>query len=622
MASIDGLISGLDTTSIISSLMTLERKSGAYLSTGKSTSQSMVSTLQSLNSTMSSLADVARSFLTDSITKTSAWSTTTSGSTQPGLASVVSDGTAAPGSATFTVTSVATAGAAVSRGTVPSLSTAVTSAPVVLGKGLGAIGATALLPGTTLSAGGHTVRVTQGSSGATLSGVPLGSTVTIDAASAQLVVDTGSGPTTINLAAGTYTPSQLAAEVTRAAGGALRATIGADGSLALATTREGSAASLRVDTANAALGLSDTATTATGTDAVVAVDGVSTTLTDLSAGSSVTLPGSGTDQVVLSLAGGLRAGSATVADLGLAAGSTLGQVAAAVGTSAVGASASTVQVSAGAYRLQLTSASTGADSDLMLSAGAFGASGLGDLVELQAGTDTVLHVGTGPGAYDVRSSTASVTGLMSGVTITALKADPSTPVTTTVTGDTAAVADRMAALVAAANQALTFISSRSGYDADTKRSGALLGNSMTQLVTRRITDAAVGGQGTAPSAYGVSVGRDGQIAFDRTAFLAAYAKDPAAVRSTLTTMASTVADVATQASDPLDGYLTKQIGTEQDRVRDYTQQITAFEARMTMRESTLKRQYAALETALGTLKSQSDWLTAQLKTLPSTSSSG
>ncbi|QIM21937.1 flagellar filament capping protein FliD [Phycicoccus sp. HDW14] len=625
MSSIDGLISGLDTTSIISSLMTLERKSGSYLSTGKSQSQTMISTLQSLNSTLSSLGTVARSFVTDPFTKTSAWSTTTSSSSQPGLASVVSDGSAAPGSATFTVTSVATAGAAVSRGTVPSLSTAVTSAPVVLGKGLGAIGASALLAGTTLVAGAHALTVTQGSAGASLSGAPLGSTVTIDAASTQLVVDTGSGPTTITLTGGTYTPTQLAAEVTRASGGTLRASLGDDGALRLATTREGSAATLRLCAPNAALGISDTATTATGTDAVVTLDGVSTTLTDLSAGSSVTLPGTGTNQVVLSLAGGLRAGTATVADLGLAAGSTLGQVASAVGSSAVGATAATVQVSSNAYRLQLTSTTTGADSDLMLSGGAFGSSGLGDLATLQAGTDTVLRVGTGPAAYDVRSSTTSVTGLLSGVTITALKADPTTPVTTTVSGDTAAVADKMAALVAAANQALTFISSRSGYNADTKTSGALLGNSMTQLVTRRITDASVGGGSgstSSPSAYGVTVGRDGQLAFDRAAFLAAYAKDPAAVRSTLTTMASTVADVAKEASDPLDGFVTKQVGTEQDRVRDYTQQITAFEARMTMRESTLKRQYAALETALGTLRSQSDWLTAQLKTLPSTSSSG
>ncbi|MBD3785013.1 MAG: hypothetical protein IE926_19035, partial [Micrococcales bacterium] len=297
MASIDGLISGLNTTSIISSLMTIERQSGSYLTTGKTASQTLIGTLQSLNSTLSSLQDAAKAFLTDAVTRTSAWSSTTSTSSQPGLASVVSDGTALPGSTTFTVTSVASAGSAVSRGTVTSLSTAVTSAPVVIGKGLGAIGASALLSGTTLAAGAHTVTVTQGSTGATLSGGTLGPSVTIDSSSSQLVVDLGAGPTTIDLTAGTYTPGQLAAEVTRASGGSLRASVGDDGSLRLATTREGSAASLRLVSANAALGLSDTATTATGTDAVVELDGVATTLTDLAAGGTATLAGSGTDQV-------------------------------------------------------------------------------------------------------------------------------------------------------------------------------------------------------------------------------------------------------------------------------------------------------------------------------------
>lgn len=621
MSSIDGLISGLNTTSIITSLMSLERKSGDYLTTGKTASQTMISTLQSLNSTLSTLQDAAKAFLTDTVTKTSAWSTTASTSSQPGIATAVSGGTALPGSATFTVTSVATAGSAVSRGTVPSLSTAVTSGPVVVGKGLASIGASALLAGTTLAAGAHTVKVTQGSGGATLSGVPLGSTVTIDAASSQLVVDTGSGPTTISLAPGTYTPSQLAAEVTRAAAGAVKASIGADGSLSLSTAREGSASSLRLVAANAALGLTDTTRTATGTDAVVDVDGVSTTLTDLAPGGTVTLPGAGTDTVVLGLAGGLRAGTATVADLGVAAGATLGQLTAALGGSPVGVSAQGVQVAADTYRLQLTSTTTGAGSDVMLTSGALGG-GLGDLVELSAPTDTVLHVGTGPGAYDVRSSTTSVTGLMSGVTITALKADPTTPVTVSATRDDAAIADKMAALVAAANTTISFVGAKAAYNADTKTGGPLLGNSMAQMIVRRVTDAAVGGSSSSPSSAGISVAKDGSVTFDRAAFLAAYAKDPAAVQATLTTMTSTIADVAKQASDPLNGYVTQQITTEQGRVRDYTQQIANFETRMTMRQDSLKRQYAALETALGTLKSQGDWLTSQLKTLPGASSTG
>ena len=85
--------------------------------------------------------------------------------------------------------------------------------------------------------------------------------------------------------------------------------------------------------------------------------------------------------------------------------------------------------------------------------------------ELTAASDTVLRVGTGPGAFDVTSSTNTVTGLLPGVTITALKADPSAQVAVDVTSDSSGIADKMAALVAAANAALAYIDKQSAYDA-------------------------------------------------------------------------------------------------------------------------------------------------------------
>ncbi len=620
MSSIDGLISGLDTTSIISSLMTIERRSGTSLTQGRTRSQTMVSVLQSLNTTLSTLRTAARAFAPDSVTQTSAWASTTTTSSRPGLATASAAADAAPGRATFTVTSVATAGAAVSRGSVASLTTPVVGGPVLLATGLAPLGVSSL-SGAGLSSGTHSLEVTQASAGASVAGAALAATTTVDAASAGLTVDLGAGPVTIQLTQGTYTREALAAEVTRASGGTLAASVDADGALRLVTTREGAAAGLRVAAANAALGLTDTTTTAAGTDGVVTLDGVATTVGDLSAGSTVTVPGTGGNEVVLTLGGGLRTGTARVADLGLSSGATLAEVVAAVGGSDLGVRANAVRVGPDAYRLQLTSSTTGASSDVTLGAGAFTAGGLGGVVELERGTDTVLRVGSGPGAFDVRSSTSTVSGLLDGVTITALAADPTTPVTVSVTGDDAAVADRMAELVAAANATLSFVSARAGYDADTKTAGLLLGDSMSQALVRRIGDVATGSAASQPSAAGIQLGRDGQLAFDRDAFLAAWAKDPTAVRATLTTMASSLADVAASASDPVDGYVTSQITTEKGRIRDYTQQISSFEARMALREETLKRQYATLESTLGRLKSQSDWLAGQLATLTTPKSS-
>ena len=89
----------------------------------------------------------------------------------------------------------------------------------------------------------------------------------------------------------------------------------------------------------------------------------------------------------------------------------------------------------------------------------------------------------------------------------------------------------------------------------------------------------------------------------------------------MTAMSQQLADVAKNASDPTTGSITTRITNEQDSIRDYTKQIADFEDRMTLRQQTLQTQYAALETMLGTLQSQSQWLAGQLGSLPSTSSS-
>ena len=241
--------------------------------------------------------------------------------------------------------------------------------------------------------------------------------------------------------------------------------------------------------------------------------------------------------------------------------------------------------------------------------------------ELNAGTDTVLRVGTGPGAFDVTSSTNTVTGLLPGVTITALKADPGTQVAVDVSSDSNGMADKMAALVAAANAALAYIDKQSAYDADAKSGGPLLGDSMARDLRQQVTDAVIGTSTSTPALSGVSVGRDGTVGFDKAAFLAAYGKDPAAVATTMTAMSQQLADVAKNASDPTTGSITTRITNEQDSIRDYTKQIADFEDRMTLRQQTLQTQYAALETMLGTLQSQSQWLAGQLGSLPTTSSS-
>lgn len=525
-STIDGLVSGLNTTQIIQQLMAVERLPEQALTQGKTDASNRASVLQNLNSLVAALQTAATAFAPDSVLTSAVWKSTTAASSSSAIATAVTTSAAVPGSATFAVNQVATAGSAVSTWAVGSSSSQVATAnsSLFVSKGAASVGFTSIDGGTSLGSTTHKIAVS----------------------------DLGGG------------------------------------------------------------------------NFDIVIDGSTTTHNYVSSGTtgSLTLNGDNGLAITVSLSGSLKVGSASTTSVATGTGS-LADVARAISTSSAGVQATAVGVSASAYKLQLTSTTTGAASDVTLNPGAFSANGYGDLTQLTAGQDTVLHVGTGAGAYDVTSSTTTVSTLLPGVSITALKADPTTPVTVTVASDSSGMADKMQALVDAANAALSFIDRNSAYDTNTKTAQPLLGNSMVSTLRQKIADVVIGTSASTPAMNGVSVQKDGSIAFDRQKFLDSYAADPAKVQATMTTMAQSLYDQAKQASDPYSGYVTAQITAEQASVKDYTDQITAFEDRMTLKQQSLQTQYAALETALGQMQSQSQWLAGQLSSLmtPSTSSS-
>ena len=69
---------------------------------------------------------------------------------------------------------------------------------------------------------------------------------------------------------------------------------------------------------------------------------------------------------------------------------------------------------------------------------------------------------------------------------------------------------------------------------------------------------------------------------------------------------------AARASDRLDGTLTKAIEERRTQIKGYTEQIAAWDVRLSMRRKSLQRQYGNLEVTLGRLQQQSNWLGGQL----------
>jgi len=108
---ISGLGSGIDTASMVSQLMQVERLSGKGLTQSKATAQSLVTTLTTLNGQLKSLGDAAKALVPDRLLGGgSAFTAVAAKSSNEAVATVTTTEAAAAGSLTFTVKSIAQAG--------------------------------------------------------------------------------------------------------------------------------------------------------------------------------------------------------------------------------------------------------------------------------------------------------------------------------------------------------------------------------------------------------------------------------------------------------------------------------------------------------------------------------
>jgi flagellar hook-associated protein 2 len=524
---IDGLVSGLDTTSLISQIMSVERAPQNQLVSRRSRTQSQLDAFRGLNTRFQALRSAAVALSSPAGWRL--WSATSSDSSK-----VVAQASSAAvgGSLSFTVDSLATAHAVVSSGSVAGTGSFVAAGPVLLAKGAAPLGVQSVASGTGLALGAHTITVTQASAAATKVGTAVAPTTNITLGVNDTVAITVDGiATPLTIGPGAYTANQLAAAVETAAGGSLVVDV-TGGALRLVTAREGSAASIQVTGGSALtdLGLTIDPSAITGLDGIVEVDGNANVVTDVFSGAAVAWSDGSGGTIDAVLAGGLRSGTVTATGVAVGDGS-LASVVSAVNLANAGVIATAVKVGTNAYKLQLQSTTTGATSTLAVDPDAFGP--LGTLSTLTAAADAELTVGSGPAAYSVTSSTNHVADLLPGVTLDLVTASPSTTVTVSVNRDAAAATAKVKGLVDAANAAVAEIKRLSAFDSAAEQGSLLTGDStlrrlQSQLATAVTSAVSVSSFGS-PGAVGVSINADGTFAFDATKFTAAYQADPAAV---------------------------------------------------------------------------------------------
>lgn len=523
-------ISGFDADTLVSQLMDIERIPLTNLQSRKDAAKTASDAIAKLSSNLDAFRLAAAK-----LAETSNFARFKTAVSDSAVATASVSGTANVGSLTFTVDRLAQAHGLRSVGTVATDTTSITSASFLsVATGTRSVGIDTVRAGSGLGAGSVTLEVTQASAGATTTGAALaGSTVITTGVNDTLDVEVGGVARTLTIAAGTYTAEQLAdavgAAFTATGGGASAEVDG--GTLRLTTTAEGSAASLRLTggSALADLGLAVQATAVTGTDGIVKVGTTTTTITSAGAGQTAAIDtGAGTLDVTLS--GGLRLGSSKVTTVSTGTGS-LADVAAAISTANGGVSAAAVRVGDGAWRLQLSSRTTGEDGRLSVDTSVL--TGLGGMVESSAAQNAQITIGQGVGAYQVEASSNTFSNVLGGVAITA-KTVSTNPVTVDVSRNDDAIATDLSTLVGAANTLLAEIKVQTRFDAATRSSGSLAGNSAVRRLAdevRSALGAQVSGMSSSnlnglASAVGIQLTRDGSFTFDKTKFLAAMADDP------------------------------------------------------------------------------------------------
>lgn len=512
--SLSGLGSGLDTQTIITQLMQIEARPQTLLTQRKTAVQAQLDAWGAIQTSMSKLSDTAKGLADDG-----GWSSLSTSTSDATVATVLGTGVsgASGGTVSFTVDRLARAGAMVSAGTVNGSTTKIFDGNLLLTKGADTLGFMAF-SAPTLATGTRVVTVTQASAGASLTGTELSMPVTIDGANDALSFSVNGESRVATLAHGSYDLAGLTE--------AIGAAIGADlvvgtsgGALTVTTTAQGSEATLELTggTGLVALGLSGLITS-TGTDGIVTVDGIATTVTDARAGITVALA-TEDGSITATLGGGLSTGSATVKSVATGGG-TLAEVVGAVNRSGTGIGAAAVQVAPGAYRLQFTSQVTGAGSNPSIAADTF--TGL-TLVPLTAGRDAQVTLGEGAAAYSVTSATNAFTGLIEGAAVTVNKVS-ATAVSISATPDAGALADKVAGLVTTFNATADLIKAKSSNTPTSK--AALAGDAASRRLLNQLyqTFATASASGTA--SLGLTLGRDGKLGFDRAKFITKFTDDP------------------------------------------------------------------------------------------------
>ena len=226
--------------------------------------------------------------------------------------------------------------------------------------------------------------------------------------------------------------------------------------------------------------------------------------------------------------------------------------------------------------------------------------------------------------YPATSATNVIEGVIEGVSINLVSAEPGTTVGIDVLFDKTAAKEKVNAFVNAYNTLRGMLTRLGGYDAASKTAGPMLGDPLLSGIDaeiRRTLSTPVEGAGETVqtlASIGIATQKDGTLKVDATKLESALNTNFDAVSRLFGTAETGVAaKLATQIEARLADGAGIDLRNEslQRQQRDLAKKTADIDTRMQILQKTYLKQFTTLDTLLSTLSSTSAFLTQQIESL-------
>jgi len=312
-------------------------------------------------------------------------------------------------------------------------------------------------------------------------------------------------------------------------------------------------------------------------------------------------------------------------------GDTLDQLAASINGQSLGVTANVITDSNGA-RLALTSANSGAASDISITSG----SGLA-FTRSGTGTDASLSVDGVP----ITSASNTVTGAISGVTLNLLGvssgsgsassgASSGSGITLTLAPDASSISSAVSSFVSAYNTLISDVNTQVSYNKSTSTGGVLESDSAAQGLQSALLAATNYGSGSGTyqslDSLGITTNADGTLSLDSSTLSNAIQTNGAAVTSffqgsALNGFASSLTSSLNTYTDPTEGAFTVDLQSISNENQDLTDQTNQLEVYLSAQQTILTTKYNNADIAIQQLPQEIKQIQALLNPNQDTSSS-